>query len=186
MTYSFQPLRFLGNPHVQTILGSLWRGAPVKLPSRMHVVPLGDGDALAAHDTMPPGWSPGRPLVILVHGLGGNAQSPHLQRLTNQFTAQGLRAVRADLRGAGAGIQLARRIYNAASADDVRAVAEYFLQQAPGSPLLLVGFSLGGNVVLNLAGAAAPDVARIARRGCGFPAGRPPALQCDAGQAALL
>src|SRR5947209_18296652 len=68
---TFRPLPFLGNPHVQTILGSLWKGPPVSLPSRLHVVPLPDGDALAAHETTPPEWVPGAPIVLLVHGLGG-------------------------------------------------------------------------------------------------------------------
>jgi predicted alpha/beta-fold hydrolase len=151
----FRPLPFLGNPHLQTILANLWRGTPVKLASQLHVVPLPDGDALAAHDTAPPSWRTGDPLVLLVHGLGGCHRSAYLQRLTNRFTAHGMRAVRVDLRGAGAGVHLARRVYNAASAGDVRAVAEYFLRQTPKSPVLLVGYSLGGNIVLNLAGNAA-------------------------------
>jgi uncharacterized protein len=151
---TFRPLPFLGNPHVQTIVGNLWRGPPVTLPSRLHVVPLADGDALAAHETTPPGWRPVNPTVLLVHGLGGCHRSAMMQRLTNQFTALGLRAVRVDLRGAGAGTHLARRVYNAACADDVRTVAEFFLSEAPASPLYLVGFSLGGNIVLNLAGDA--------------------------------
>jgi len=152
---TFRPLPFLGNPHVQTILGNLWRGPPVRLPSRLHIVPLADGDALAAHETTPPGWQPGDALVVLVHGLGGCHRSPMMQRLTNHFTRHGLKAVRVDLRGAGAGTHLARRVYNAACADDVRAVAEFFHRETPASPLYLVGFSLGGNIVLNMAGDAA-------------------------------
>jgi predicted alpha/beta-fold hydrolase len=152
---TFRPLPFLGNPHVQTILGNLWRGPAVRLPSRLHVVPLSDGDALATHDTPPPGWEPGAPVVLLVHGLGGNHRSAMMQRLTNRFTSRGLRTVRVDLRGAGAGKEFARRVYNAACAEDIRAVAEFVHRQAPASPLLLVGFSLGGNIVLNLAGDAA-------------------------------
>jgi predicted alpha/beta-fold hydrolase len=116
---------------------------------------LADGDALAVHDTTPAAWRPGAPVVLLVHGLGGCHRSFYLQRLTNQFTDHGLRAVRVDLRGAGAGVRLARRVYNAACASDVRAVGEFLLRQTPDSPLLLVGYSLGGNIVLNLAGDAA-------------------------------
>jgi predicted alpha/beta-fold hydrolase len=152
---TFRPLPFFGNPHVQTVLGNLWKGPPVRLTSRLHIVSLADGDALAAHETTPPGWRAGDPVALLVHGLGGCHRSAMIQRLTNQFTARGLRAVRVDLRGAGAGTHLARRIYNAACADDVRAVAEFFLRQTPTSSLYAVGLSLGGNVVLNLAGDAA-------------------------------
>jgi predicted alpha/beta-fold hydrolase len=125
------------------------------LPSRLHVVPLADGDALAAHETTPPGWTAEVPTVLLVHGLGGCHRSAIMQRLTNEFTQRGLRVVRVDLRGAGAGAHLARRVYNAACADDVRSVAEFCLGGAPASPLYLVGISLGGNIVLNVAGDAA-------------------------------
>src|SRR5947208_2286341 len=69
---TFRPLPFLGNPHVQTILGNLAQGPRVRWPTSMHVVPLCDGDALAAHDTVPPSWHPGDSIVILVHGLGGS------------------------------------------------------------------------------------------------------------------
>ena len=152
---TFRPLPFFGNPHVQTILGNLWKGPPLRLPTKVHIVPLADGDALAAHDTTPPDWQSGAPIVLLVHGLGGCHRSAMMQRFANQFLAHGMRVVRVDLRGAGAGTNLARRVYNAACADDVRAVAELLHRQAPSSPLYLVGFSLGGNIVLNMAGAAA-------------------------------
>jgi predicted alpha/beta-fold hydrolase len=152
---TFRPLPFLGNPHVQTVLGSLWKGRGVRLPTQLHLVPLPDGSSLAVHDTIPPDWQPDKPIVLMVHGLGGSHQSPMLQRLVNRFTLHGFRAVRVDLRGAGAGIKQSRRVYNAADADDVRAVAEFLSGPAPGAPLYLVGVSLGGNLVLNLAGSAA-------------------------------
>src|SRR5436189_205634 len=88
LSMTFRPLPFLGNPHVQTILGNLWQGPRVRLSTRMHVVPLADGDALAVHDTAPPDWRPGRPIVVLVHGLGGSHRSASMQRLTNRFTAE--------------------------------------------------------------------------------------------------
>ena len=152
---TFRPLPLLGNPHLQTILGNLWKGPPVRIAATTHIVPLADGDALAVHDTTPPTWRPGAPTVLLVHGLGGSHRSAMMQRLANQFMDHGMRVVRVDLRGAGAGVSLARRVYNAACAEDVRAVAERLYRQTPTSPLYLVGFSLGGNIVLNLAADAA-------------------------------
>src|SRR5207244_813692 len=65
------------------------------------------------------------------------------------------RAVRLDLRGAGSGFALARGCYNAGSSDDVRAAAAAVHRLAPQAPLWLAGVSLGGNVVLKLAGEAA-------------------------------
>lgn len=155
MDWSFRPLLFLGNAHVQTILGNLLRGPAVRLPVRRHVITVGNGDALVAHETIPPRWQAGNPVAILIHGLGGCHRSGYLLRLTNLLNAGGMRVLRVDLPGAGAGLRLTRRLYNAACSADVRVVAETVGREAPESPLLLVGYSLGGNIVLKLAGEAA-------------------------------
>jgi predicted alpha/beta-fold hydrolase len=60
-----------------------------------------------------------------------------------------------NLRGAGAGFGRARRFYHSGLTEDVRAVASWLARTAPGSPIALVGFSLGGNLVLKLAAEAA-------------------------------
>jgi len=69
----------------------------------------------------------------------------------------GVRVFRIDLRGAGRGAALARRAYHAGCSDDVRAAAAAIHRWCQDSPLLLAGFSLGGNVALKLAGEAAAD-----------------------------
>src|SRR5205807_477721 len=60
-------------------------------------------------------------------------------------------------RGAGPSLPFSRLLYQAGCSSDVRAAAQDVLQTAPGSPLLMVGFSMGGNIVLKLAGEAALD-----------------------------
>jgi predicted alpha/beta-fold hydrolase len=153
----FRPLPLLGNAHVQTVLGTLLTGPVLAPAARLRLIPLADGDRLAAHDNMPAAWRPGDPVALLVHGMGGSHLSGHIQRLAGLLLGRGWRAVRLDLRGNGRGEALARRIYNGACSDDVRAAALAVGRWAPGSPLHLVGFSLGGNVVLKLAGETAAD-----------------------------
>ena len=79
---SFQPIPFLGNPHVQTLLGNVVLTGPDfpyrSLPRR---IDLGDGDSLVAHDSVPNSWVPGDPIAVLVHGLGGSHLSPPIQRM---------------------------------------------------------------------------------------------------------
>ena len=61
----FRPLWLLRNRHVQTILGHLLSGPPVRHPTQKHRVPVSDGDQLVLHDSIPEGWRPGdriRPL----------------------------------------------------------------------------------------------------------------------------
>jgi predicted alpha/beta-fold hydrolase len=153
----FLPLPLLSNPHLQTILGNLFVGDVLSLPSQRVNVPLPDGDRLVLHETCPDDWHEGRPQVLLVHGLGGSHHSPYMQRLTQRFGERGMRVFRMDLRGAGAGVRLAQRFYNAALSGDVRAAAEAVSAMAPESPLWVVGFSLGGNLVLNFASEANTD-----------------------------
>jgi predicted alpha/beta-fold hydrolase len=166
MSLDFRPLPLLRNPHVQTILGHFLPGRRCPRPNVLRVVPLPDGDALALHDNVPRTWRTGEPVALLVHGLGGTADSPHVCRLARALLRQGVRAVRMDLRGTGRGLPLARRPYHAGRSDDVRAALEELHRLAPASPLYLVGVSLGGALSLRMAGEAAdrpvPNLVRVA------------------------
>jgi predicted alpha/beta-fold hydrolase len=153
----FRPLPFLGNPHLQTLLGNLFRGPALCHPTRQRQVLLPDGDRLVLHDSVPPRWQAGAPVALLVHGLGGSHTSGYMQRVARLLLARGVRAVRMDLRGCGRGAALARRTYNGACSSDVRAAVLEVNRWSPSSPVLLLGFSLGGNIVLKLAAEAAAE-----------------------------
>ena len=62
-----------------------------------------------------------------------------------------------NLRGRGAGFGLARGIYHAGRTEDLREVVGWLAARAPSSPIALVGFSLGANLVLKLAAEAADE-----------------------------
>ena len=162
----FRPLPLLGHPHIQTLLGHILPGPAVSLPTREQVIRLPDGDGLILYDNMPPGWRPGGRIALIVHGLAGAAESAGMSRLAARLLAQGLRTVRIDQRGAGKGMALARRAYNAAGSDDVRAALNEVHHWSPDSPIALVGVSLGGALVLKAAGETsdhpAPYLERVA------------------------
>src|SRR5258708_1624676 len=109
----FRPLPFLGNAHVQTVLGTLWAGKIPPLSARQHVVVLPDGDGVLAYDSAPAGWRPGHWVVVLVHGMGGSYHSASLRRLATLLLAAGLRVVRVNLRGAAWSWKLTRQLYHA-------------------------------------------------------------------------
>lgn len=73
-------------------------------------------------------------------------------RIAAKLKARGIRAFRMDLRGCGAGIGLARLPYHSGRSEDVHAALHEIQSLCPDSPISLVGFSLGGNIVLKLAG----------------------------------
>jgi len=146
----FQPLPFFSGPHAQTILGSLWPYRACPKGERI-VVTLADGDALLLHENTPAAWQPGAAVALLVHGLTGSAQSGHLQRLARRLLSAGVRTYRIDLRGAGEAVTLARRTYHAGRSDDLHAALATIRQRCPGSPVGVVGISLGGNIALKCA-----------------------------------
>lgn len=151
---SFRPLPLLGNSHVQTLLGTLWKGRLPELAATERLVGLPDGDRLVAHISVPPSWQPGGWTALLVHGLSGSHQSSYLLRLGSVLFSRGIRIVRLDLRGAGRGEPHARKTYNGGCSDDVRAVLDELRHDDPGGRLIAIGFSLGGNIILKLAGEA--------------------------------
>jgi predicted alpha/beta-fold hydrolase len=162
----FRPLPLLGNPHVQTMLSQVLHGPVRSLPATERLVTLPDGDKLVLHESWRVRWQSGDPIAVLVHGLGGCHASMHLLRQAHRLLRRGVRVVRLDLRGVGRGERLARRTYNAACSEDVRRAAEAVCRDHPTSPLFMIGFSLGGNIVLKLAGEAAerplPNLRRVA------------------------
>ncbi len=111
-----------------------------------------DGDRLAVHDDCPTAWSAGGPVALLVHGLGGCHQSGYMRRIAGKLNDRGVRVMRLDLRGCGAGMTLARYPYHAGQTGDVAAVLAMIASVCPGSPVVVVGFSLGGNIVLKFLG----------------------------------
>jgi len=159
----FRPFPGLANPHLQTI-ASLWlKGGRFPRPALRHFVPLSRGDQLVLHDNRPAGWRPGRPVGVVVHGLTGSHRSGGVVRLGCELYRRSLRVMRLDLRGAGAGFRLARTPYHAGCSDDLRAALTYVGAVAPASPIVLAGLSLGGNVVLKLAGeGSVPGLMRAA------------------------
>ncbi|HEX3315104.1 MAG TPA: alpha/beta fold hydrolase [Gemmataceae bacterium] len=152
----FRTLPFLGNPHAQTVLGNLSSWTRDLFPSTPHVVPLADGDAVVLHETTPT-VDPAACCVLLLHGLGGTHRSGYLRRIANELVGRGMRVYRIDLRGCGDSVRHARRLYNAACSGDVRSAALWIAARNPGMPILVAGFSLGGNIALRLAGEAADD-----------------------------
>ena len=161
----FRPLPLLTNGHLQTILGFLWKGKPFSYPSQQRMVALSDGDQIALHDSVPPEWKPGDPIILLVHGLGGDHRSSYLQRTAALFYRSGVRPVRMDLRGNAASFGRARGFYHAGRSGDLRETLLELHHWSPSSPLWVAGFSLGGHLILRMAGEAdvepVPNLQRI-------------------------
>ncbi|MFT3880826.1 MAG: alpha/beta fold hydrolase [Gemmatales bacterium] len=148
----FKPLFLFRSGHRQTILGYFLRKWQKAMPAQLRRLPLPDGDTMHLYDASPPGWKEAGPVVMIVHGLGGCHTSGSVLRLAWECYRQGMRVVRVNMRGSGEGLAEAKKPYHAGCSDDIRLVVHEVSKWAPGSPLWLIGLSLGGNVVLKLAG----------------------------------
>lgn len=146
----FSPFPLFPGAHAQTAIAS---HLPVTaLPSQTQLVTLEDGDQIALEVSKPPSWQPHHPTVIILHGLCGSHEGANLVRTASNVVAQGGRAVRMNMRGCGSGQGLARQLYHSGRSEDIWAALEALHARTPYSPTTLIGFSLGGNQILKLAG----------------------------------
>jgi len=137
--------------HVQTIASFL-------LPRRFNVpepderlIEVAPGVEVLCHCH----WQADRtkPLTILiVHGLEGSSESQYALGVTQKALAAGMNVIRYNQRNCGGTDALAPVLYHSGLSDDVAAVARHVIERDRISRLALVGFSMGGNLVLKLAG----------------------------------
>jgi predicted alpha/beta-fold hydrolase len=147
----FKPFPLLSNPHFQTVVGSYLNFDLAPL-SETHKVLLNDGDKISLEITTPHGWKETDPTVMLVHGLCGSHKSGYLVRMARKLYERGIKAVRFNMRGCGSGKGEAKEIYHSGRSDDVLDALKYVKNKHKETPITLIGFSLGGNIVLKLAG----------------------------------
>lgn len=147
----FEPFPMFQDPHYQTILNSLFNFF-FEPTSEKKQVCLPGGDRLSLEVTTPKDWKEDGLTVLLVHGLCGSHKSPNLVRMVNRLEPMGIRTVRFNMRGCGSGKGLAREIYHSGRSEDVFEAIKALKKEYPASPIVVIGFSLGGNIVLKMAG----------------------------------
>lgn len=143
----FHPAWWLPGPHVQTIWASKYRRHP-QLLLRRERLELADGDFIDLDWTV----NSGDPLVMVLHGLEGSSESKHIRGLLSQCIQRGWRGVVMHFRNCSGEPNRLARSYNAGDTDDVAEVVGNLQQREPGLQLALVGYSLGGNVLLKWLG----------------------------------
>jgi hypothetical protein len=93
-----------------------------------------------------------RPTIIVVHGLEGSSLSPYMRGTAEKALAAGFNAIRLNVRNCGGTAHLAETLYHAGLTDDLRAVISELIERDGLNEIFVVGFSLGGNIALKLAG----------------------------------
>lgn len=113
-------------------------------------------------------WSPvrepqaGRPLLVLFHGLEGSSQSHYARAFAHWAQAQGWDYVVPHFRGCSGEINRAPRAYHSGDHAEIDWILHRLALRHVG-PVLAVGVSLGGNVLLRWAQEAGSAAAQLVK-----------------------
>ena len=147
----FEPFFGLTSKHLQMIIAAFLPGGKAPQSSEM-LIDIGGGDQLSCLVSTPPKWKINHTTVIMIHGLGGSHDSRYMVRMARKLYDKNYKVVRVNLRGSGTGKGLSKLPYNAGNSHDVLKVIQDLKKTVPTSDIILIGFSLGGNTALKLAG----------------------------------
>jgi uncharacterized protein len=104
--------------------------------------------------------------LVVVHGLEGSHESQYMLGIARNGLAAGMNAILMNQRNCGGMEACAPTLYNSSLSADVAAVARSAVENDGVSRFALIGFSMGGNLVLKLAGewgsAAPPEFRAVA------------------------
>jgi predicted alpha/beta-fold hydrolase len=145
------PRRGLRGGHVQTLASYfLPRRIPLP-PAEARLIEVEPGAKVLCHCH----WQRDREAaltVIVVHGLEGSSGSQYMLGIAAKGLAAGMNVVRMNQRNCGGTDRLSPTLYHSGRSQDVAGVAKTLSQQDRISRFALVGYSMGGNLVLKLAG----------------------------------
>jgi predicted alpha/beta-fold hydrolase len=158
MNESFHPRGLLRNAHVQSIVSSgarRWafrkRQSDVETRSVEHVLDCGDGVRLQGFHTQQRVADKPRALVILLHGWEGSAQSSYILNTTSRLLDDGCDVFRLNFRDHGETHHLNSELFHSCRIEEVVGAVKQIAQRFPERPLVIGGFSLGGNFALRVA-----------------------------------
>ncbi len=147
---SFKPAWWLPGPHLQTLWGALIRRNQHKgLQITRERIELSDGDFIDLDWT----GQKGQPIVVILHGLEGSAQSSYAHGLLKVFSQhKNWRAVVMHFRGCSGEQNRLPRFYHSGDTADLNTVINLLRERELNMPISAVGVSMGGNVLLKWLG----------------------------------
>ncbi len=137
------------NGHFSTIYSAKLRPSPNLIQQRERLQ-LPDGDFMDIDWSFSPKDS--HKTAILLHGLEGNAQRTYMKGQAKILNQNGWDAAAVNFRGCSGEANLSYQSYNAGKTDDLELVIDFILNKEKYAEIALVGFSLGGNLLLKYLG----------------------------------
>jgi predicted alpha/beta-fold hydrolase len=151
----FAPPNWLRSGHAQTLAGNYWRRHAYAMP--VEAVPVEvdpkDGSRVLCHcHWQPEAVRAGRLTILLVHGLEGSSDSRYMQGISALAWQAGCNVIRMNMRNCGGTEQWTPTLYHSGLSSDVWAVLRHFVLLYSLERVAMTGYSMGGNLVLKLAG----------------------------------
>jgi predicted alpha/beta-fold hydrolase len=160
---TFQPHPLLRNPHAQTVAYTFW---PRRFPRLPRSIPREFETEPGTRIRGQCHWQSRpreRPTLVLVHGLEGSSESRYMLGIAECAFAAGWNAVRLNQRNCGGTESFTPTLYNSGLSGDYRAVLTELIERDSLLEIFFAGYSMGGNLVLKMAGELAGGAPRQLR-----------------------
>lgn len=155
---------FYKNTHINTILANVTRKAP-QLKYERERLELPDGDFIDI-DWLKVNTS--KKLVVVLCGLEGHSQKKYMCGTMSLFSKNGFHAVALNHRSCSGEDNRLLRTYHTGFTEDLRLLIDWITSQKKYEEIILVGYSLGGNVVLKYAGEESESINPVIKKVIGI------------------
>lgn len=140
------PLQY--NGHWQTLVPGIWRRVHHLEYTKRERIDTADGDFLDL-DWLLTGQ---RRLLVLTHGLEGDTHRQYMRGMAKLFAQQGWDVLAWHCRSCSGEMNRVFRLYHHGDIEDIGAVVQHALHTGRYDTLVLVGFSMGGNITMKYLG----------------------------------
>lgn len=150
---SFAPPLFLRSSAIQTVIPAVFRAKTHSNKPRFETLSTEDGDILElawfGADTL--NSQPPR-VAVITHGLEGSINSGYVVGLTRKLLQSGYLTLAWNMRGCGGRPNRLPSWYHSGKSEDLRAVVAHIVASYPNSEIVLIGISVGGNILAKYLG----------------------------------
>jgi len=140
------------NGHLQTILPSLFR--KIELDYHRERLELPDGDFLDLDWV----YNQSNYLAIITHGLEGSAQRMYVKGMAQLFSHKGFDVLAWNCRSCSEEMNRTFKLYHHGDVEDITHVVNHAIKSGAYEKVVLIGFSMGGNINLKYLGVNAGHV----------------------------
>lgn len=151
---------YLRNTYLQTMYAGRFRKVHLPLPYQRERIETSDGDFLDLD------WlnNDNKRIVIIAHGMGGNAERTHVKGLAKAMFDIGYDVLAINFRGSTSETNRLFRTYHSGETGDLRFVIQKVIDSKKYESINLSGYSMGGNVILKYLGEENERLSPLIRR----------------------